>query len=414
MYRQARYRRGVRMQAKIVLALAALLGACVQASAFAQPQPLPPGVVVLQRAAINDPGVIARGSALTALIPRGWTARGGVIPAQGLCSEPYLIDWTAAAPDNRSTVSLFPTDTWQWSNTGIQSDCRKANIASVRDYLAERIAATAPGARLLDYRARPEFAKGAEEAAAIEQRRMNEALGGMASARIWPEGGEALYAFTTNGVEMRGVMGVVALFRESTAANPMAGSPEFDPLRGQALRSITGSTLGTFNATAPAGALDFQLIETVRRSITPDPRWLDRLFALKAKIGEINVQGTAERAAIIVAGGAAATKSNIAAFQAMTNASIANSNAAFDATRPHDGGVFPGDATGDRMQRESIEAVRGVETWHDPVDNTRVQLDMTYEHAWRMHGHDAYILTRDANFNPGQYGFEATPMAVVK
>jgi hypothetical protein len=189
---------------------------------------------------------------------------------------------------------------------------------------------------------------------------------------------------------------------------------QFDPLRGQDFRTITGGTAGTFAATAPDGALDFTMIEAVRKSFTPDPAWLQRFFALKNAIGGIQTQGVAERSAIIVAGGAAATKSNIAAFQSMTNASIANSNASIDATRPSDGGAFPGDLTGDRMQRESIEAVRGVETYHDPVGGMNVQLDATYDHAWRINNQDTYILTKDPNFNPGQYGLEATQMGVVK
>ncbi|MCA9271121.1 MAG: hypothetical protein KDA41_21715, partial [Planctomycetales bacterium] len=103
---------------------------------------------------------------------------------------------------------------------------------------------------------------------------------------------------------------------------------------------------------------------------------------------------------------------------AMAGASIANSNASIDAQRPRGGGgggeIFPGDAAGDRMQRESIEAIRGVETYRDPVDGYNVQLDANYDHAWRVNNNDTYILTKDPNFNPGQYGIEATQMGVVR
>ena len=66
------------------------------------------------------------------------------------------------------------------------------------------------------------------------------------------------------------------------------------------------------------------------------------------------------------------------------------------------------------MQRERIEGIRGVETYHDPVDGNQVQLDANYEHAWRVNGQEAYILTRDPNFNPGAYGIEATQMGTVR
>lgn len=380
---------------------------------------LPAGAIALSRLTINDTGVIRPGPALTVLVPQGWTARGGVMPAPRLCGEPYVVDWAAVSPDGRMSVSLFPTDSWQWSNVGgAPSDCRNADYGSVRDYLAARIAETTPGARLLEYRDRPDFAKAAQEVADMQQQMWNQTVGGgtgpaATNVRFWAEGGEALYAYNENGVEMRGVVGVVATFFETIGQNAMKGS-QFDPLGGQDIRTGIGATLGTFKATAPNGALDFQMIEAVRRSITPDPRWLSSLFSLKNKLGEIAVEGARERAAIIVAGGAAATKRNIAAYEAMTNASIANSNASIEAMRPRDGGVFPGDAAGDRMQRESIEAIRGVETYHDPIDNSRVQLDMNYDHAWRVNGSESYILTKDPNFNPGQYGIEATQMGVVR
>jgi hypothetical protein len=185
-------------------------------------------------------------------------------------------------------------------------------------------------------------------------------------------------------------------------------------LRGQPFRSVVGATLGTFAATAPAGALDLEMAETVRRSFTPDPQWLGAYFAFKDKLAGVQTEGVRERAAIIVAGGAAATKSNIAAFESMTQRSIADSNAAIDAARPRDGGVFPGDVSADRMQREAIEAVRGVDTWRDPVGGVNVQLDATYDHAWHLNNQDTYILTKDPNFNPGQYGLEATQMGAVR
>jgi hypothetical protein len=101
-------------------------------------------------------------------------------------------------------------------------------------------------------------------------------------------------------------------------------------------------------------------------------------------------------------------------FWGLAGASIRNSNDSIAAQQPRNGEIFPGDAAGDRMQRESIEAVRGVETYHDPVGGWNVQLDANYDHAWRVNNQDAYILTKDPNFNPGEYGIEATQMGAVQ
>ena len=124
-------------------------------------------------------------------------------------------------------------------------------------------------------------------------------------------------------------------------------------------------------------------------------------------------EATAERASIIVAGGAAATKANIETYRRMAQPPASGSSTG----GPSGGGsgeLYPGESTSDRMHRETIEAVRGVETYHDPVENRAVQLDHTYDHAWRVNNQEAYILTRDPNFNPGQFGIEATQMGVVR
>ncbi len=355
---------------------------------------LPPGVIVLQRVNIPDPGVIAQTTALTALIPAGWTGRGGVVPMQGLCSEPFGVDWSAVSEDGLSSVSMFPTTVWQWSNSGVRSDCPAAAFSSVREYLVAHIQRAAPGARILDYRARPDLAKSAEDQARRRNRMTADA--GLAGMSARADGGEILYAYSLNGTDMRGAAAATAIFYESQLPNPMGGDP---------LRNLTGATLGSFAATAPNGKLDFTLVEAVRRSVAPNPEWLKRLFALQNQLGQIAVQGTEERAAIIVAGGAVATRSNIAAFEAMANAGR-NSGSSGDSNRS--------DGTDDRIQRESIEAIRGVETYHDPVEGGAVQLDATYDHAWRVTNQDAYILTKDPNFNPGQYGIEATQMGVVQ
>ncbi|MEQ1932146.1 MAG: hypothetical protein ABL957_16660, partial [Parvularculaceae bacterium] len=380
-----------------------LAAAPAQGSGFAAPLPqnLPPGVVVLQRAAIPDPGVIAPGTALTALVPAGWTARGGVVRPRGLCAEPYAVDWSAVSADGLSSLSIFPTDIWQWSNTAIKSDCTPGAFANVREYLTARVQRAYPGARVLDYRQRDDFAKSAMESA----KRLEDMARQMGlDWRIRVEGGEILFAYEQNGVEMRGTAGASARFQEALLQSPMGGEP---------LRTLTGMTLGTFASSAPNGRLDFDLVEASRRSIAPEPKWLDQLFALQAAIGDIQVQGTKDRAAIIVAGGAEATRSNIEAFRAMAGASLQNSRDSIDIqTRSSE--PYPGSNAQDRMQRESIEAVRGVETYHDPVDNRAVQLDMTYGNAWRVNNQEAYILTKDPNFNPGQYGIEATQMGVVQ
>lgn len=418
------------MKRYFAIAAAAMLGACGQsdagaagpvaaapviAPAAAKPlalkRPLPPGAIVLQRAVIPDPGVVGQGPAMYVMLPQGWTGRGGVAVYNQPCSEPFGVNWSASSPDGASSVAIFPAEIWQWSTFGMQSDCRQGDHDNVRDYLAARAGQMFPGARALDYRQRADYSKAAQQRADIFNQASLQT--GFAGVKAWADGGEILFAFTQNGADMRGVIGASAVFYGGDNPNPMGGAP---------LRHLTGGTVGTFGAVAPAGKLDFTLIEAVRKSVTPDPRWLEAYFELQARLGKINAQATKERAAMIVAGGAEATRQNIATYKAMASASIQNSRDSIEAqTRriPDSGGggareLFPGDLSGDRMQRESVEAIRGVETYADPIAGGNVQLDATYDHVWRINSNDAYILTNDPNFNPAQHGFEATQMGAVK
>jgi hypothetical protein len=349
---------------------------------------------MLQRVSIDDPGVIAALPAMSVLVPMGWRTTGGIIAGSGTCSAPYGVNWQATSPDGRSSISIFPTEVWSYSNTGGSGDCVPATFTSAREYLEAHVQRAYAGARVLDYRERPDYASSATEYAQRTQQMMS-SMG--LSMRVRADGGEVLFAFTQDGVEMRGLAGVSAVFFASQLANPMGGTP---------LMSGTGETLGSFAASAPEGQLDFDLVEAARRSIVPSGPWLERLFALQQQLGAVAVQGTRERAAIIVAGGAAATRSNIESFQRMSGFDRATSGAG-------GGELYPGESTDDRIQRRSLEAIRGVDTYLDPVSNSPVQLDHTYGNAWRVHGQDAYILTKNPSFNPSQYGIEATQMKVI-
>lgn len=356
---------------------------------------LPPDVLMLQRVSIDDPGVIAAMPAMSVLVPMGWRVSGGVTATSGSCSDSYAVNWQATSPDGKSTVSIFPTEVWLSTNTTGSGGCLPEAFRSAQEYLEARVQRAFQGARVLDYRERADYASSATEYA---QRTQELATRMGSTMRVRADGGEVLFAYTQDGVEMRGLAGISAVFFTNELPNPMGGAP---------LRSASGTTLGSFGATAPDGTLDFDLIEAMRRSIVPNGPWLQKLFELQNKKGEIAVQGTRERAAIIVAGGAAATKANIESFQRASGYDRATSGTG-------GGELYPGESTDDRIQRRSLEAIRGVDTYLDPVSNSTVQLDHTYGNAWRVNNQDAYILTKNPNFNPGQYGIEATQMKVIR
>ena len=56
-------------------------------------------------------------------------------------------------------------------------------------------------------------------------------------------------------------------------------------------------------------------------------------------------------------------------------------------------------ASQDRVNANFSKALRGVEAYHDPVQDQRIELPSGYDDAW-VSGNGEYILSNDANFNP--------------
>jgi hypothetical protein len=374
------------------LATAGLLIATLCAPLGAQQ--LPAGALRVDVVEIMDPAGFARPMiAARALVPSGWRSQGGVQWATRPCQEPATFAWSATAPDGMRGIELFPAQVWGAGSSG-SGDCTPGAYRSMREYLEAYVQGRIPGARVVDYRPRADFVETNRAYYDGMIQLVNQS--GIAGMRAWADAGEVLYAFQLGGVEMRGVASAAGMFYSSELANPLGGAP---------LWSLSASTHGVFSAYAPNGQLDFAAVEAIRKSVKPDTAWLQELFKVKLAIGAENVRATRERAAIIVAGGAAMTQSTIQANQ-MATRNYADVSAGSSSSSTS--------ATDDRMQRERIEAIRGVETYHDPLEGGTVQLDATFDHAWRINNQQSYILTNDPNFNPGQYDIDARQLAVVQ
>lgn len=355
-------------------------------SASKVPKPLPAGAVQVQVVEIKDPGGFGRPMvAARALVPIGWRTSGGVLWAQNSqCADPATFGWEAAAPDGVSMVELFPTEVWQASNSGIQQQCQYGEMQDMRSYLTAYITRRYPGAQPGQYTQRMDFLDAQKEYIQARIAMINNSGTGM---RAWADAGELLYTHTQNSKEVSGIVAASGMFYGSQLANPLGGPP---------MMTITGGTNGTFHARAPKGQLDRKMAEAIRKSVKVDPAWAAEMFKLTARLGQIQTQGVRDRAAIIVAGGAAMTQSTIEANQKATQ------------------GYADCMAASDKAQRERIESIRGVETYNDPLYGGTVQLDNTYDHAWRVQNSESYILTSDPNFNPGQFDIDAKQLQVAQ
>ncbi|WP_323014867.1 hypothetical protein [Devosia sp.] len=316
-------------------------------------------------------------AALRGFIPAGWQSQGGLTWGDPCAPYGYNIDWQANSPDGGWLgVALLPALNW---GRGEYSNCRQQPIASLRDLLNYEAQAIWPGARMIDFRPRPDLVGGQAVPSELPGLGLN--YPGI-SMRAWLDAGEAMFAFSApNGQEMRGAILTSGFFSESRL-DPSATGLQIDmsqfpglqlPPPPPAQTFHTGGSESSFVTWAPAGQLDLVASEAIRKSFIPTAEWSDFIMKHRATIDAQNAKGAAERADI----------------RRQTNAEIAGMIAT---------GYNESMAVNERSNREYMESVRGVETYLNSSGQP-VQLDYNYQNAWQL-ADGSYFLTNDSNFNP--------------
>lgn len=308
--------------------------------------------------------------AYTMFVPSGWKTEGGIEYAQATnrCGLPSRINWKATAPDNSGAIQIIPEEKWTSANFPVPEDgCTRAQVSAARPYLEWWVQRNRPGAKLLDYRERLDLAAPFKSIIQSGQ--------GM---RSWADAGEILIAYQQNGRPVREAISTAGFFILT----------EFPSLTGgQSQQMLQGMTAPGFAMRMPEGALSFKMIEALRQSIHSAPEWKSRMnqaanqrnrIAAESnrQMAETNRREAAKRSEII-----AQTGREIADIQMGT-------------WQSRNEGM-------DRQQRETIEGIRGVETYNDPHYGGTVQLSNQYQHAWQLRD-GSYVLTDDVNFEPGR------------
>lgn len=328
---------------------------------------LPPGTYRLQSARIVDAqGFGQPMTAATIFIPAGWTTSGGYlwqINNTGCGKNGSRFEWRATSPDGSQSIEIIPEETWTGHNLPMppmQQSCPNVTITNAKDYLQWYVQRNRPGARILDYRARPEYVESMQA-----MNRSDTSVGG--ELRSWVEGGEVLVGYTADGRDMRETIGIPLLFM----LNRMQGV-----YPGEIREFLTISAMPGFAVRAPHGQLDFKLSETIRRSIKTDPTWSARMAEHNNKMGQIAAKGAADRHAI----------------RMDTIRQVGEMN-----TRAYNDRM----AASDRSHEQFVQSIRGVQTYSDPSANERIELPNTHDNVWRLND-GTFILTDDANFAPGR------------
>lgn len=300
-------------------------------------------------------------AASTLFLPLGWRSQGGVFWSQQfMCTNGYNFNWAALSPDGSMSVAVLPQARWESNNYGAPPStpgCKPAPYTDVRSYLHALAQQWKPGARVMDFRRRPDI----EAELASFNKRTPMPLG---EVRNWAEAGEVLIAYSDGGRDMRASVAAAVLF---TLTITDAGTGR--------MQALTGYALPGYGATAPKGQMNFAFFEAIRQSIKPSPTWSKRIANHNLQIGRVALEESRKRAAI-----------------------IAQSNAEISRIREEAWNAYQESA--DRRAREFGKVLRGVETYADrDAPGGTVDLSHRYNHAWRMND-GTYVLTNDASFEP--------------
>ena len=307
-------------------------------------------------------------AASTIFVPFGWRTDGGVLWAREyMCTNGYNFMWSAFAPDRSMSVRIIPQSAWEMNSMGAaptRPGCQIQQIQSVRQYLEIQVGAAFSGARILDYRDRPDLIR----EIGFQPSRTPMPAG---EIRKWAEGGEMLFAFNQDGRDMRGSMAAVVQFDHNISDySQVAGG-----LPGSRTEFLSAFAFPGWAATAPNGQFNFAFFEALRKSIRTNPEWSKAIAGHNTRI--------ALKALEISRRDAAAIQENrdyIAKLRQDT----------WNAQQE----------SADRRFREFGEALRGVETYKDEWGpGGERELSGRYDHAWRLRD-GTYVLTDDANFDP--------------
>jgi len=260
------------------------LPATASENRIAKPNPTPHGLpanaIRVQQVDIMDRNGFEKPlPASTGLIPVGWQIQGGVQWGQQyLCTNGYNVNWSARSPDGEQTIAVLPQERWETNNYGAPPStpgCGSASFSSSQQYLTQRVGRLRPGARVLNYRPRPDLAK----KFAYLNASTPTAMGGM---RTWVDAGQVQFSYSEGGREMEGVIATSTIFSMSRMSGMGMGSMD----------ALTGFTLPAFAAMAPKGKLNLKLVEAIRQSFLPNPEWEARISQHNTAISRVAQQET--------------------------------------------------------------------------------------------------------------------------
>ncbi len=144
--------------------------------------------------------------------------------------------------------------------------------------------------------------------------------------------------------------------------------PPLEMIMGQA------STVTVYAAPSATFETYMTAFELFSNNYKIDPKWSARIAGSNAKVAQIGIDGAIDRSGI------------------MSRAYSDISDTSMQAWRS-------GNASSDRTQQSTVEAIRGVETYSANTPSGQIELPGSYDNAWQMPD-GTFIVTNDAFFEP--------------
>jgi len=347
-----------------------------------------PAYLRLRRAEIIDRhGFEKPMPAFSVLIPTDWKFDGEVHYGKGVGNPEDLarLAFRATSPDGRLAIEMFPGWSWTWADDPMMRQAMQSQNAmtaqmggartevgppmSARDFLTRvAVPRLRPGSKLLGTEPVPDLDQALQ--AQVKQAQAMAAQAGvqmrlkadLARARIQVASGKAEEWITA------------VVWVRTTAM------PSMNPRTGQMGQAATyqSSTDSLYGLRAPPGELpaNEKLFRAVLSTARVDPTWQARINQVQLNMQASNIQGARDRSKIIAQSGEAQRKAIDEGYDAHQKSQA-------------------------RSAERYSDAMRGLQTFHNPATGEDVKLDNSYAHAWAS-GNGEYVLSSSPGFNPGQ------------
>ena len=363
------------------------------AAALALLHPLPgladPSYLRLKRAEVVDQhGFEKPLPAMSVLIPVDWTFQGEVKLAQRIGDPADLVKlvFRTTSPDGRLAIELLPSWNWSWVDDPMMRQAIQNQSAmaaqlgraptqmmppmTARDFLSKvAVPKLRPGAKLLGIEPIPDL-----DPALQSQVKQAQALASQAGLQTRLRADEARARIQLPAGKAPAEEWITAVVITHATAMPTL-TPGSGQMRQSAMHQSSAESI--YALRAPPGELPTheKLFRTVEITVRVNPAWQARVTQVQASMSASNVQSAQDRSKIIAQSAEAQRRSIQGAYEAHQKAE-------------------------DKSAERFSDAMRGLQTYRNPVTGEDVKLSNQYGHAWAS-GNGEYVMSDTPGFKPG-------------